>query len=401
MMPFFTATKPVPDALALAAAAIARLDQALASHPLGPAFLYRARLEAVRRQAAVDGQAIDPWHLAAILEGLRLRMEYSLRIIDRGTIFAAARHALGLHQWLTAPDFDQEGEIQRAEAMLAQQATPLLAAATGFHAWLEGGGARAPMRAALLRHWTRHRLLHVPVPLTGTAAPRADTSWAADEWSAAFLTAIADEAKDGPHMLFDLERAWFAARTAVTGRRRTSRAAPAIDLMAAAPLVPATTLAAGLGMAVKNAGVLLEAFCAAGITVEVTHRSKRRLFGLAPLRGGVAPPRRPMPGRGRGRPTHLPADDTVPPALPVAARPLTPIERRQFDYSELEAAMAFADETTRQARRNLEALCSRPLSAAQAGKGDRPTFPGLALAPQGIDNPGTEGTNPVLATNAP
>jgi hypothetical protein len=77
-----------------AARAIARLDQALDGHPLLPAFLYRARLEAVRRQAAVDGQLIDPWHLAAVLEGLRLRMDHAMRIIDRGVIFDAARHAL-------------------------------------------------------------------------------------------------------------------------------------------------------------------------------------------------------------------------------------------------------------------------------------------------------------------
>jgi hypothetical protein len=72
-------------ALAGAAAAIARLDQALAGHPLAQAFLYRARLDAVRRQAAVDGQLIDPWHLAATIEGLRLRlrMDPYLRIIDR------------------------------------------------------------------------------------------------------------------------------------------------------------------------------------------------------------------------------------------------------------------------------------------------------------------------------
>jgi hypothetical protein len=44
-------------ALAEASAGIARLDQALASHPLRQAFLYRARLDAVRRQAAVDGTA--------------------------------------------------------------------------------------------------------------------------------------------------------------------------------------------------------------------------------------------------------------------------------------------------------------------------------------------------------
>ena len=48
------------EALARAALAFGRLDQALAGHPLRPAFLYRARLDAVRRQAAVDGQAIDP-----------------------------------------------------------------------------------------------------------------------------------------------------------------------------------------------------------------------------------------------------------------------------------------------------------------------------------------------------
>ena len=111
-------------ALAQAAAAIARLDQALAGHPLLPAFLHRARLDAVRRQAAVDGQAIDPWHLAAVLEGFRLRMDGALRIIDRGAILAAARHALDLHQWLVAPDFDQEGAVQRAEQVLARPRRP-------------------------------------------------------------------------------------------------------------------------------------------------------------------------------------------------------------------------------------------------------------------------------------
>ncbi|MGD0110086.1 MAG: hypothetical protein ABSC06_39650 [Rhodopila sp.] len=50
----------VAMALAKTSAAIARLDQTLATHPLRPAFLYRARLNAVRQQAAVDGELIDP-----------------------------------------------------------------------------------------------------------------------------------------------------------------------------------------------------------------------------------------------------------------------------------------------------------------------------------------------------
>jgi hypothetical protein len=71
--------------------------------------------------------------------------------------------------------------------------------------------------------------------------------------------------------------------------------------MAAAPVVSATSLAGSLGMAVKNAARLLEAFVERGVAIAVTQRSKRRLYGLkhlAPLREEAAPPRRPMPGRG-------------------------------------------------------------------------------------------------------
>jgi hypothetical protein len=343
-------------ALTRAAAAIARLDQALASHPLTPAFLHRARLEAVRRQAAVDGQLIDPWHLAALLEGLRLRMDHALRIIDRGAIFDAARHAFGLHQWLTQPDFDQEGDIQRAEQALAVTShgpTKLLAAAFAIHAWLDAGGDRAPIRAALIRYWTRHRLLRVPVPLTGTAALRPDTPWALEAWVPEFLNAVADEAEDALQLLFDMERVWFSARRAVAGRRRNSRAAAAVDILAAAPLVSATSLAAGLGMAVKNAIMLLDQFCAGGVAVEVTHRSKRRLFGLtglAPLRDEVAPPRRPEPGRGRGRPVSVIDDAEIPVQPPLAERPLSPMQRRDFDYSELDHWMTQTDQAIRKAR---------------------------------------------------
>ena len=364
-------------ALAQAAAALARLDQALAGHTLLPAFLHRARLDAVRRQAAVDGQAIDPWHLAAVLEGFRLRMDGALRIIDRGAILAAARHALDLHQWLVAPDFDQEGAVQRAEQVLAQAAasgaTPLLAAATGLHAWLggdghsgggghgsshghRGGGARPPIRAALVRFWVSQHLLRAPVPLTGDRALRPETPWQRDAWVPAFLSALADEAADGLDRLVALERAWRAARRAVAGRRRHSRAAAAVDLLAAAPLLSATSLAAGLGMAVKNATQLLDDFCAAGIAIEVTHRSKRRLFGLtglAPLRDVVRPPYRPEPGRGRGRPPLEAEDAITVPALP--SDPPTPLDRRPFDYSDLAHWMTQMDQTIRQARRALSA----------------------------------------------
>jgi hypothetical protein len=47
-------------ALEQAAAAVARLDMALVGYPLAAAWAYRARLDAIRLQAAADGKVIDP-----------------------------------------------------------------------------------------------------------------------------------------------------------------------------------------------------------------------------------------------------------------------------------------------------------------------------------------------------
>jgi len=380
--------RPAPDptltaALAAAAAAIARLDEALANHPLRAAFLHRARLEAVRRQAAVDGHLVDPWQLAAVVEGFRLRMDDKLGRVDRGSVIDAARHALDQYQWLACPDFDQQAAVRQAEAHLAsfgaQGETPLLAAARGVHAWLGGapgggpgggggpaGAARPPIRAALVRFWTRQDLLRMPVPLTGAAALRAGTPFDLAAWTPAFLHAVAAEAADGRQRLMELERAWFTARAAVAGRRRDSHAAASVDVLAAVPMISATSLAAGLGIAVKNAIRLLDGLVGAGIAVEVTHRSRRRLFALmamAALAEAVRPPYRPQPGRGRGRPPILAAGDEIaggeitgPPPLPPLPPPLTVIERRAFDYSELERCMAQLDLSIRHTKHALDLL---------------------------------------------
>jgi hypothetical protein len=362
-------------ALVGATSAIARLDQALSLHPLLPAFLHRARLDAVRRQAAVDGHAIDPWHLAASIEGLRLRMEGALHNVDRGAVIDAAGYALSQHQWLCEPDFDQEGEVQRAAKLLAAQTepTPLLAAAAGVHAWIEAGGGRAPMRAALVRFWTGAHLVQAAVPLTGAAAFRSGQDWALAAWIPAFLDAVAGEAEAWLDLLFDMERSWRAARAAARGQKRTSRAGLAVDVMAATPLISATTLAGALGMSIKSATVLLDHFRAEGIAVEVTHRSARRLFGLAglaPLREAVAPRRRPQPGQGPGRPPRREIDEpkpmpTVPPPLP----PIRVVERPPIDYAALEAAMMAAEQTVRRARHTLGAL--RDVASAGDAGADR------------------------------
>jgi hypothetical protein len=271
---------PLAVALEQAAAAAARLDSALLGHPLAAAWAYRARLDAVRRQAAADGKAIDPWHLAALVEGVRLRLDPSAALIDRGAIFDAARYACNLYRWYSAPDEMRRSVISEAEAYLATVAdghSPLLGAAIGVHAWLDRGGDRKPLRAALARYWMRRGVTALPCPLlTGAAALAPEIPWTRAAWVGHFLAAVAAEADDGIVLLRQIERAWFAARRAVAGRRRDSHAAAAIDLLAAAPLLSATSLAQLLGIAIKNAIRLLDGFVVLGVVSEVTHRSKRR-----------------------------------------------------------------------------------------------------------------------------
>jgi len=361
----------IAGALERASGAIARLDALLTGHPLEPAWLWRIRLEAVRRQAAIDGRVIDPWHLAAIIEGVRFRMDRVVAIIDRGAIFEAARHALGLWRWFARPDEAQTESIGCAAAALpaAGQGSPLLGAALGVRAWLDHDGERPPLRAALALYWQRCGLLHLACPLlTGAKTLDSETPREIEAWTVRFLAALAEEAETGTELLRLLEREWFAARSAVQDRRRDSRAVVAVDIMAASPVVSATSLADGLGIAVKNASALLEAFVERGIAIEVTHRSKRRLYGLkdlAPLREEASPPRRPKPGRGRGRP---PSGATKP-AI-VAENPstvgstqllayrqsLSPLERKEFDFTDIDRWMQQADEAIRRTKAVLDRI---------------------------------------------
>ena len=350
-------------ALEWAAGAFARLDQALSMHPLRGAFLYRFRLDAVRRQAMVDGQLIEPWHLAALLEGVRLRMDPWLSLAERGDIFDAARHAFSMHQWIVEPDFDQEGEIQVAMKAIerdVERASPLLGAAHAAHAWLAGGGRRAPLRGALIRFWQQSGLLHLPVPITGPQALGGDLPFDRESWIPLLLHALANEAAAAHDLLRDLERAWQVARASIGKRRKNSRAATAIDILAATPIISAKSLADRLGMNVANAHALLGELLEAGLVVELSRRSKRRLFGLAGMgrmRDYVAPPRRPQPGRGRGRPR---IEREMPQPAPPAELPPAPsggvLPRLAFDFSDLEAAMAAADAAIRETRISLDRI---------------------------------------------
>ncbi len=329
----------------------------------------RAPRGAGRRAAAADGQLIDPWHLAALLAGLRLRLDAGESIAERANVFAIARHALEVHQWLADPDFDQEGEIQRAELALATANAngadgPFLAAGRAMHAWINDDQPRQAMRTALARYWRRRGLFAVPLPLIAAASLAAEAPWALDEWLPVFLLTLATEAAGMVQLTRDLERAWRTARQAIQGRRKTSHASAAVDVLAAAPLLSAPALAAALGIAVKNAGRLLDELCREGVAVEVTRRAKRRLYALRtmePLRDAVIEPRRPEPGRGRGRPPALIPEDAEEKILPetfLAAPRLPPMN---FEYADLDSAMVDLEATIKRTRESLAQVGKKPI----------------------------------------
>jgi hypothetical protein len=297
----------VAPALTRAALAFGALDQQLRRHPLREAVLFRARLEAARQCAAVDGFLIDPWQLAASLEGLRPRIR-GQDVYERGSEVDALRYAFEQYQWLARASASQEERMTEA---LGRAALPvgrlgvLWGSALAFRKWIEAGEARAPFRGALVRLWQKEGVFGGLYPVTGAAAFRTGISWDERRWIPAWLGALEREAAGIRDMVHTLERSWRDARAQAGDQRRNSKAALAIDIIAAHPVISATTLAARLSVSVQAACVLLERFVDRGLVVDVTRRSARRLFALkdlAPLRESVRKPCRPLDGRKRGRP---------------------------------------------------------------------------------------------------
>ncbi|MFT9198964.1 hypothetical protein [Gluconobacter oxydans] len=337
----------VAPALTRTVLALGGLDRQLHRHPLRDAILFRARLEAARQCAAVDGFLVDPWQLAASLEGLRPRIR-GHDVFERGSEVDALRHAFEQYQWLNRPTGAQAALIAEVQAGLplhVKTMGPVLGGGLAFRDWIEAGNARAPFRGALVRLWQAQDVCRGLYPLTGAAAFQAGTSWAARSWMPTWLGALEQEAIGMSQLTTTLERSWRQARDQAGDQRRNSRASMAIDVIAAHPVISATSLAQRLSISVQAVCVLLDRFLERDLIVDVTHRATRRLFALkdhAPLREGVQKPRKPVPGRKPGRPR---VSDIVVQDDEDVMETVTPrlLLRWQPDFSELEAAMAAID----------------------------------------------------------
>ncbi|OAZ75626.1 hypothetical protein SRCM100623_00369 [Acetobacter pasteurianus] len=235
-----------------------QLDQQIYRHPLRDVILFRSCLEAARNCAAVDGYLVDPWYLAAVLEGLRPRIR-GQDVFERGAEIDAARVAFTQYQWLARPTGLQKKAITQARAVakpLTQSLGPFLGSALAFRQWIEAGESRAPFRGALMEVWREDGVLRTPLPLTGAAAFRSGTSWDVRTWVPCWLQALEDEADAIRIMTRTLEASWRAARLQAGGQRSTSRARAAIDVIAAHPVISATTLATRLSMSTRISSVV-------------------------------------------------------------------------------------------------------------------------------------------------
>ena len=121
-------------------------------------------------------------------------------------------------------------------------------------------------------------------------------------------------------------------------------------------------------MATNNATRLLDGFVVLGVASEVTHRSKRRLYGLkhlAPLREAAAPRAARCPAAVPGRPSAaglLTVPKTMSPQIaPVVAPspPLPAFDRRKFDFADLDRWLDLTDQAIRRVQRVLADTGSR------------------------------------------
>lgn len=392
-----------------AALAVGRLDQALTAAPLRRAWIYRARVIAACRHTAIDGRRIDPFRLAAAIEGLRAPAAPAAALFDRGQAHLAEVHALGLLDRMAAaadirpvcdPGEGQGTEVAEEEEAresrrdvraaltflhaAAPTAPALIAAATGVRAGLQAGLPRDALRAATARYFADRGLTRLPLPLlAGADALRPD---APDEPQAAtvdFLNAVRREAEEGLRLLSAMTGAWTAAHDALRRPERTPGARKlradsalprAVDALAAAPFLAPTQLARLSGGSLRGAGLLLAKLVDLGIAAEVTGRGSRRLYAmaaLAPVREETAGPRRKVTGRKRGRPpddgravdTVKPTPPTDAPPRPILPPPLPPPPAAGFD-ADMAALLADADRAVRQAQAALARLAGPSGAAA-------------------------------------
>ena len=330
-----------PDrVLERAAAAIGRLDAALADHPLALSWRYRSRLDAAIRMADSDGVRVDPMRLAGILENLTLTPLRGASFAERAAEADAIRHALDQFEAVsTAPN--ASADAKRALGRLEESAASgsvLRGLARGVRQWTTAGLSRAAIRAAV--PWLLASRLPTGGPLDGVSgidAFRADAPWDdSDAWEAVFLGALADEAAAGRDRLSRLTILVARAQTRLaegTRKRRADSQAPrALTILVSTPVIGPVRLAGVLGSTVRGAAKILDELVTLGAAVEVTGRRSHKLYGLADL----ADLRDLAPG-----PRRRPVRNATGASDPAA--PLPPLRPRLWDeparlYADLAAA---------------------------------------------------------------
>ena len=147
-------------------------------------------------------------------------------------------------------------------------------------------------------------------------------------------------------------------------------AAAAIDILAAAPLVSATSLGQALGIATNNATRLLDGFVLLGIVSEVTHRVEAAaLWAEAPCTAGrsdrtatpaaAGTPARPADRRRASQMRSYEMGETGSTG-PLPSPP--PLKRREFDFTEIDRLLDLTDQAIHRVQHLLEAHYSRRAS---------------------------------------
>lgn len=156
----------IAGALERASGVIARLDALLTRHPLEPAWLWRIRLEAVRRQAAITGGSSTrgTWPPSSKVCGFAWiePRRSSTGVPSSEPPAMRSGCGAGLPGPMRPKPRRSDAPLPRCRRLgrVRLCSTPRL----GVRACLDRDGERPPLRAALALYWQRCGLLHLVCP---------------------------------------------------------------------------------------------------------------------------------------------------------------------------------------------------------------------------------------------
>lgn len=317
-----------------AAFALGQLHEVNRRSPIYRGLHWRECILGAAHHAALDNAAINPIHLIALLNGLRLNKRQFIK--DYGHL----QKAIVRFDLLYIEKDTSYGDLPSRELLWDRDdvidhffntgKTGLLD--TAQFLWdimkdgIKGQSIGLESIRAAVPYMLQVNVENPPfLPICGAKAFSLETNQF-NYWRKLWLSAIRKEVSGILTRQNRLYRNWYNARTNLPGIRKSDTIYRSIDALALAGLISPTRLKDTLGVSLKRAGNILEELVTLDVAVEVTKRRTHKLYGFREFDEIILETTGPITKWKRGRP-FIPPE----PNKPKLESDLTPLPKHKND----------------------------------------------------------------------